>query len=91
MFRLLKSSSHIELTNLGIAFADSLAAHRNIHAHLGAFAGEVHAKPFQHLCVHAGCDADHMLRRVLLLALCDLNERISRRFAHRAEIRRKIA
>ena len=37
------------------------AGHRQVHANLGALAGEVHAQTFQNLLIHAGSNPDHML------------------------------
>ena len=48
------------LCDLGITFAVSLAAHRQIHAHLGAFAHKMILQALKHLCIHTFCHSDHM-------------------------------
>ena len=56
----LKSIALEGFGNFRIAFAVGLAAHRQIHAHLGAFAHKMILQALKHLCIHTFCHSDHM-------------------------------
>ena len=61
MLSLFKSNALIRFGNLGISFPVCLAAHSQIHAYFGAFAGKVFAQSLYYFSVYSVNNAYLML------------------------------
>ena len=93
MLRLLESVTFESVRDLGIAFPLRLAAHRQIHANLGALSSEMLPEPLENLLVLNFAVSNMMLTGPLRLAsiILYLNEFASGSLALGAALRRSIA